>query len=512
MKRPVALIVLDGFGLAPAGPGNAVAAADTPNFDALWATLPHTTLEASGPAVGLPEGQMGNSEVGHLNLGAGRVVPQSLAFIQRALDRGELVTNPVFRRLCTEQLRPGGTLHLLGLLSDGGVHSDLRHLLGLIAAAQQLGVTAIAVHAFSDGRDTAPDGARGYLQQLETGIAELGAPARVATLIGRYHAMDRDHRWERTERAWEAIVDGVAPYRAANVDEAISAAYTRGETDEFVTPTLIGAGAPVLDGDAIFMFNFRADRARQLLHAFVRGNEWQGFHRHRIPDCGIASLMELDASTNVPFALAQPALEKPLAEVIADAHLRQFHAAETEKYPHVTYFFNAKNETPYPGESRYLEPSPAVATYDLQPAMSAPALARACAERIASAADDFVLINFANPDMVGHTGVFEAAVAACSATDVALGVVLEALMAQNGVALVVADHGNAEQMLTPGGKPHTAHTTNPVPCLLVGAPAGLTLRDGGMLGDVAPTLLELMDLAQPAAMTGRSLLQRRGER
>lgn len=508
MHRPVALIVLDGFGLAPAGPGNAVAAADTPTFDALWAREPRTTLLASGPAVGLPEGQMGNSEVGHLNLGAGRVVPQSLAFIQGALDRGELIENPVFRRLCREELAAGGTLHLLGLVSDGGVHSDLRHLIGLIASAQRLGVERIAVHAFSDGRDSAPDGARGYLAELEAAIAELGAPARVATVIGRYHAMDRDHRWERTQIAWEAIVHGRAPQRAASSQEAIEAAYARGESDEFVAPTLVAGGAPIRDGDAVFMFNFRADRARQLLHAFVGDASWQGFDRGRVPRCALASLMELDASLRVPFALALPPLKEPLAEVIAAAGRRQFHAAETEKYPHVTYFFNAKNETPYPGETRHLEPSPKVATYDLQPEMSAPALARACAERIRNHDDDFVLINFANPDMVGHTGVFAATVAACSATDAALAVVLAALAERGGVALIVADHGNAEQMLSAEGRPHTAHSTHPVPCLLTGAEAGVSLRSGGVLGDVAPTVLELMGLPQPAAMTGRSLLQR----
>jgi 2,3-bisphosphoglycerate-independent phosphoglycerate mutase len=509
MKRPIALIVLDGFGLAPDGPGNAVAAAHTPVFDRLWRDHPHTTLEASGAGVGLPAGQMGNSEVGHLNLGAGRVVPQSLAFIQAAFDRGDFHRNPVFAQLVEPLAERDGTLHLLGLVSDGGVHADLRHLQGLIAAAAALGVPRLVVHAFTDGRDTAPNGGRGYLQSLETWLATFPGEARVGSVIGRYTAMDRDHRWTRTQAAWEAMVHGVAPHRAATSAEAIEAAYARGETDEFIAPTLVAGGAPIRDGDAVFFFNFRADRARQLLHAFVDPEPWEGFLRGRVPAVALASIMQLDAAVDVPFALALPPLEQPLAEVLADAGLTQFHAAETEKYPHVTYFFNAKIETPFPGETRHLAPSPAVATYDLQPEMSAAALAAACATRIGRGLDDFVLINFANPDMVGHTGVFAAAVAACEAADHALGTVLEALRARGGTALVVADHGNAEQMLAADGGPHTAHTTNPVPCILVAGPAGVALRDGGVLGDVAPTILALLGLTPPAVMTGRSLLRER---
>jgi len=507
MKRPIALIVLDGFGLAPAGPGNAVAAANTPIFDRLWRDSPHTTLEASGAGVGLPAGQMGNSEVGHLNLGAGRVVPQSLAFIQGAFDRGDFHHNPVFAQLVASLPEHHGTLHLLGLVSDGGVHADLRHLHGLIEAAAALGVPRLVVHAFTDGRDTAPDGARSYLQSVETWLADFPGEGRVGSVIGRYTAMDRDHRWTRTQSAWDALVHGVAAQRAATSAEAIEAAYARGETDEFIAPTLIAGGHPIRDGDAVFFFNFRADRARQLLHAFVDPEPWEGFERGRVPKVALASIMQLDATVAVPFTLALPALEQPLAEVLATAGLTQFHAAETEKYPHVTYFFNAKAEAPFPGETRHLVPSPPVATYDLQPEMSAPALAAACAQRIRDALDDFVLINFANPDMVGHTGVFAAAVAACEAADSALGTVLEALIERGGCALVVADHGNAERRGAANGGPHPAHTTNPVPCILVAGPAGVGLRDGGVLGDVAPTILALLDLVPPAVMTGRSLLR-----
>lgn len=512
MIRPVVLVVLDGFGLAEPGPANAVALAHTPVFDRAWQAGPRTTLEASGTAVGLPPGQMGNSEVGHLNLGAGRVVPQSLSYVRDRIDDGSLAANPVWTGLCSEVAAVGGTLHLLGLVSDGGVHSDLAHLVGLIGLAGRAGVERIAIHAFTDGRDTAPDGGRRYLPELERSIADLGSPARVRTVIGRYYAMDRDRRWDRTKLAWDAMVHGVAEHRAASAADAIETAYARGETDEFVRPTLVAAAgeapATIADGDGVFFFNFRADRARQMAHAFAGGPGWVEFDRGRVPAARLASIMQLDAALAVPFALALPEILEPLAEVIAAAGLAQHHTAETEKYPHVTYFFNAKNEAPYPGETRHLEPSPKVATYDLQPEMSAPALAAACARRIRELDDAFVLVNFANPDMVGHTGVLAAAIAACEAADAGLGAVLEAVAERGGAALIVADHGNAEQMVAADGGPHTAHTTNPVPCVLVGGPTGARLRSGGVLGDVAPTVLELLGLAQPAAMTGRSLLER----
>jgi 2,3-bisphosphoglycerate-independent phosphoglycerate mutase len=512
MTRPVLLVVLDGFGLAESGPGNAVALARTPVFDRIWAAGPRTSLAASGAAVGLPEGQMGNSEVGHLNLGAGRIVPQSLSYVQDRIDDGRLFEDPVLTALCDDVARAGRTLHLLGLVSDGGVHADLRHLVGLVDLAGRRGLASVAIHAFTDGRDTAPDGGRGYLAWLERAIAGLGSPARIRTVIGRYYAMDRDRRWERSRQAWDAMVHGIAPHRADTPEAAITAAYARGETDEFVAPTIVARAdeeaARIEDGDGVLMFNFRADRARQMAHAFLGGPDAVGFDRGPVPAVRFASLMQLDATLDAPFALALPEIVEPLAEVIAGAGLTQHHTAETEKYPHVTYFFNAMNETPYPGETRHLVPSPKVATYDLQPEMSAPELAADCARRLIEGDDAFVLINFANPDMVGHTGVLEAAVRACEVADAALGVVLAALAERGGAALVVADHGNAEQMLTEGGMPHTAHTTNPVPCVLVGGPAGARLRDGGVLGDVAPTVLDLLGLPQPAAMTGRTLLQR----
>jgi 2,3-bisphosphoglycerate-independent phosphoglycerate mutase len=506
--RPVVLVVLDGFGLAPEGPGNAVALAETPRFDRIWREAPHTTLEASGRAVGLPPGQMGNSEVGHMNLGAGRVVQQSLSFVQDRIDDGRLFDNEVLVRLC-EDAR-GGTLHLLGLVSRGGVHSDLEHLFGLLELARRRGVERVRVHAFTDGRDTAPDSGRGYLRELTNRMAELDLDARIATVTGRYWAMDRDRRWERTEEAYRAVVCGEGVHRAADADEAIAAAYERGETDEFVKATVIadadGPVGPMRDGDAALFFNFRADRARQLSRALVADDAFDGFERCARPSLSFATLMPYDATLDVPHALELPGVERCLAEVLSQAGLGQYHTAETEKYPHVTYFFNAKIEPPFPGEERKIVPSPKVATYDLQPEMSAPELTEATVARLREHDDDFVLINFANPDMVGHTGVLQAAIRACEAVDAGLGAVLDAVAAKGGAVLVLADHGNAEQMIAEDGGPHTAHTTNPVPFVVVGA-GELRLRQGGVLGDVAPTVLELLGVAPPEEMTGRSLLE-----
>ncbi|CAN5724972.1 2,3-bisphosphoglycerate-independent phosphoglycerate mutase [soil metagenome] len=508
--RPVVLCVLDGFGLAPAGPGNAVAAARTPVFDALWRGSPHATLAASGPSVGLPEGQMGNSEVGHLNLGAGRVVMQSLSFVQRTIDDGSFFENEVLTSVCDAVRQGDRTLHLVGLVSRGGVHADLPHLFALIDLARRRGVGRVHVHALTDGRDTPPDSARRYLGEVVEHIARSDAPARIASVIGRYWAMDRDARWERTERAFDAIVCGDAPHRAASADEAIAAAYARGETDEFIAPTLItaadGSAAGMVDGDGVIAFNFRADRARQLTHALLGDASWNAFDRCRTPRLHFASLMRYDRTLDAPFALEVPELHRPLGEVIAAAGLTQYRTAETEKYPHVTYFFNATVESPYPGEVRHMVPSPRVATYDLQPEMSADALTDATIARLERHEDAFVLINYANPDMVGHTGVFAAAVRACETVDTALGRLVEATRAKGGCLLVLADHGNAEMMLDGAGGPHTAHTTNPVPCVLVDEPTGVTLRTGGVLGDVAPTVLELLGLDVPDVMTGRSLL------
>lgn len=503
---PLVLVVLDGFGLAPDGPGNAVAQARTPAFDRIWRDSPHTSLQASGRAVGLPDGQMGNSEVGHMNLGAGRVVQQSLPFVQDRIDDGSLADDPTLRRLC--EAAQGGTLHLLGLASRGGVHSDLEHVVGLLGIVRTRGVRRVRVHAFTDGRDTAPDSGRGFLRELEEALNASGPDARIATVIGRYFAMDRDRRWERTEAAYRAIVHGEAERSAASADEAMAAAYERGETDEFVAATVIrdeggDPVGPVRDGDAALFFNFRADRARQLSHALA-SDEFAGFPRPARPRISFASLMPYDDTLDAPHLLELPPVRQPLAEVLSVAGLRQYHTAETEKYPHVTYFFNAKVEVPFPGEDREIVPSPRVATYDLKPEMSAPELAAATAARIERHDDDFILVNFANPDMVGHTGILAAAVAACEASDEALGRILEAVRRKRGAVMVIADHGNAERMLTDDGNPHTAHTTNPVPCVLVGVP-GAGLRDDGVLGDVAPTILALLGVAQPEVMTGRSL-------
>lgn len=511
--KPVALIILDGFGLAEPGPGNAVALAHTPNFDRYWSAGPATRLDASGLAVGLPEGQIGNSEVGHLNIGAGRVVLQSLTYIDEQIRSGEFFGNPVLQE-CMAQAGPDGTVHLLGLVSDGGVHSSLQHLLALLRLAEQEQVSRVAVHAFTDGRDTAPDRGLAALRELDAACRDLSISAGIASVSGRYYAMDRDQRWERTREAYSAVVCGEAQYGAKSGPQAVEAAYQRGETDEFIRPTVMTgpdgeALAPIRPGDSVIFFNFRADRARQLAHALVRA-DFSAFDRCASPTVNFCSLMQLDPDLAAPFAFSLPELRLPLAEVISNAGLRQFHAAETEKYAHVTYFFNALVEPPFPGEERLLVPSPQVATYDLQPEMSAAELSSRVAERIREGSDDFVLINFANPDMVGHTGSLKAAVQAVEATDAALGRVVSAMQERDGIALVIADHGNAEQMLEADGEsPHTAHTTNQVPCVLVGAADGLRLREGGRLADVAPTVLDLLSLEQPPAMTGESLLLRR---
>lgn len=506
MPTPVMLMVLDGFGLAPAGPGNAVALARTPNFDRLWQNAPHTELQASGRAVGLPDGQMGNSEVGHLNLGAGRVVPQSLSYIQNQIDDGTLFENPVLNAVCDATTKSGGALHLMGLVSGGGVHSDIKHLFALLDLAQQKGMERVYVHVFTDGRDTPPQSGLGFVQELQTKLDALGSGLRVATVSGRYYAMDRDNRWERVQRAYDAVVCAQSGFTAKSAADAVQAAYTRGETDEFIEPTLIAGGAEIQNGDGVLFFNFRADRARQFTYALLGDATWGHFVRCRVPKVHYASLMEYDSKLNAPYALSLPDLKRCLAEVLSDAGKTQYHTAETEKYPHVTYFFDAKIETPFGGEERQMVASPKVATYDLQPEMSAPELTELTLKRLREHDDDFVLINFANPDMVGHTGVLEAAIKACETADVALGRLEAAVLEKGGALIVIADHGNAEMMIAEGGGPHTAHTTNPVPCVVVGA-GDVTLRPGGMLGDVAPTILELLGVEQPPEMTGRSLLE-----
>jgi 2,3-bisphosphoglycerate-independent phosphoglycerate mutase len=488
---PVALVILDGLGLAPPGPGNAVSLAQLPVFDRLWETMPHTTLAASGADVGLPDGQMGNSEVGHLNLGAGRVVPQTLVRIGNAVADGSLATNPAFVAACDAALEGRGVLHLAGLVSDGGVHSHVDHLRALVQAASLRKVPFVAVHAFTDGRDVSPHQAADLLAQLEREWRDT--PAVIATVIGRFYAMDRDNRVERTERARAALVDGVGEH-AAIADVAVRADYARGITDEFVEPIVLGAdGLRIRPGDPLFTFNFRPDRMRELCHALVG-------------TVGLlATMTRYDESLPGPVAFDDSTISEVLSEVIARAGLAQLHVAETEKYPHVTYFFNGRREEPWPGEQRTLAPSRRdVPTYDLAPAMSAMEVSKDFATQFASGRFAFGVVNLANPDMVGHTGVIPAVVRACEAADVALATILEAVREVGGIAIVTADHGNAERMLEDDGLPHTAHTTNPVP-LIVTKP-GIVLREHGRLADVAPTVLALLGLSQPPEMTGVPLL------
>ena len=484
--RPAVLVVLDGWGLAEPGPGNAVSLADTPVFDELWERWPHTTLTAWGPAVGLPEGQMGNSEVGHLNLGAGAVVKQDLLRIDEAIEDGSFFENEVLRAACDTE-----RLNLLGLVSAGGVHASMEHLKALVKLASDQGVDDIVIHAFTDGRDTNPNSGAGYLAELE---AELPENARVASVTGRYYAMDRDRRWERTELALKALVEGEAEFTAETGEAAVRAAYERDETDEFIKPTLVGEEGRIRPGDGVIFFNFRPDRARQLTEALSK-----------LPDLPITTLTEYQEEWDHPVAFPPDRPEVTLASTLAERGLKQLHVAETEKYAHVTYFFNGGEEEPYEGEDRCLVDSPRdVPTYDHKPEMSAREATDAFVERWASGDYAFGIINYANPDMVGHTGVIEAAVTAVETVDECLGRLVAAVTEGGGVCLITADHGNADHMLEPDGSPNTAHSMNPVP-VIVTADAG-PLREGGILADVAPTLLALMGSDHAAEMTGENLI------
>jgi 2,3-bisphosphoglycerate-independent phosphoglycerate mutase len=494
------LVILDGWGLAPAGPGNAVSLADTPVFDGLWSRYPHTQLTASGRAVGLPEGQMGNSEVGHLNLGAGAVVRQDLTRIDDAVADGTLAHNPVLEAAMTDAAR----VHLIGLVSDGGVHSGWKHLEALIRMAAAMDVEDLVIHAFTDGRDTLPTSGADYLEQVERWCAEV-ATGRIGSVIGRYFAMDRDRRWERTQRAYDLLVGGDAAHQSQTGAAAVRAAYERGETDEFIDATTVGDDARIRPGDSVIAFNFRPDRMRQITRALAE----PGFAE--VDRRGASALERYTTLTEYmegwPYPVAYPP-ERPkvtLPHVIASTGARQLHVAETEKYPHVTYFFGGGEEDPAAGERRELVPSPRdVPTYDHKPQMSAQEAAEAFVKAWRESGPVFAIINFANPDMVGHTGVIPAAVAAVEATDKCLGKVVEAVQASGGVLVVTADHGNADNMLEPDGSPNTAHSLNPVP--LVVTEEGLRLRDGGILADVAPTILQLLGIPQPPEMTGRSLI------
>jgi 2,3-bisphosphoglycerate-independent phosphoglycerate mutase len=506
--RPVMLVILDGFGWREETADNAVRQAKTPTFTRLWDTCPHAFLHTSGNDVGLPKGQMGNSEVGHLNIGAGRVVKQELVRIGDAVADGSIAQAPAFTSLVDALKQSGGTCHLIGLVSPGGVHAHQDHGAALAGHLHKAGIKT-AVHAITDGRDTPPQSGAEDLRRLQSALPQ---GVKVATVIGRYFAMDRDKRWDRVSQAYAAIADAEGP-RAPSPADAIQAAYAAGKFDEFVPATVIGDYAGMQDGDAILCFNFRADRVREILAALL-DPAFDGFPRKRTFKFAAAIGMTRYSDALAPFLgvlFAPESLHNILGEVVAAKGKTQLRMAETEKYPHVTYFLNGGEETAYTGEDRILVPSPKVATYDLQPEMSAPELTDKAVEAIDSGKYDLIVLNFANPDMVGHTGVLAAAIKAVETVDTGLGRIAQAIERQGGALLVTADHGNCELMKDPEtGGPHTAHTTNPVPVLLMGGPSA-TLRDG-RLADLAPTLLDLMDIAQPNEMTGHSLLPRPAEK
>jgi 2,3-bisphosphoglycerate-independent phosphoglycerate mutase len=505
MKKPVMLVILDGWGHRTEAEDNAVALARTPRFDALWAASPRNYLRTSGLDVGLPPGQMGNSEVGHLNIGAGRVVMQDLPRIDAAIADGAIGGMEPLQGFIAALRASGGTAHLIGLVSPGGVHSHQNHAVALARLLDHAGVP-VAIHALTDGRDTAPRAAPEALAAVEQGMEGL-TRTRVGSVIGRYWAMDRDNRWERVEKAWRAMVLAEGE-TAPNAQAAIAAAHAQDVTDEFIPATTLPGYDGMRDGDGVLCFNFRADRVRELLAALLDPG-FNGFARPRTPRFAAAlGMTEYSRELNARMAtlFAPQSMAEILGATVSAAGRTQLRMAETEKYPHVTWFLNGGEETPFPGETRILVPSPKVATYDLQPEMSAPELTRKAVEAIHAGAQDFIVLNFANADMVGHTGSLSAAIRGCEAVDAGLGAIADAVAAMGGALLVTADHGNAELMRDPNtGGPHTAHTTHVVPVMLMGGPPGAVLREG-RLADIAPTLLALMGLAQPAAMTGRSLL------
>jgi 2,3-bisphosphoglycerate-independent phosphoglycerate mutase len=494
------LVVLDGWGLAPDGPGNAVSLSDTPVFDELWAGYPHTELTACGRAVGLPEGQMGNSEVGHLNLGAGAVVVQDLTRIDEAAEAGELSRNEVLRGAFAD----AGRVHLIGLVSDGGVHSGWSHLEALIRLGAELGVPDLVLHAFTDGRDTLPTSGAGYLKTVEEWMADAGA-GRIGSVVGRYYAMDRDKRWDRVQLAYDLLAHGRAEHTAESGEAAVRGAYERDEADEFIKPVLVGEEARIRPGDSVVAFNFRPDRMREITLALADPDFKEIDRGGAQPIDRYVTMTEYEAGWPYPVAFPPERPQTTLTKVIAGQGRRQLHVAETEKYPHVTYFFGGGDEDPADGERRELVDSPRdVPTYDYKPQMSAPEAADAFVKAWKDDDFEFGIINFANADMVGHTGVIEAAVKAIEAVDKCLGEVVQAVHESGGGCLITADHGNADHMLEDDGSPNTAHSLNPVP-VIVTVP-GLTLRDGGALAEVAPTILQMLGIQQPEAMTGRSLI------
>jgi 2,3-bisphosphoglycerate-independent phosphoglycerate mutase len=507
--KPVLLLILDGFGYREAVDFNAIAQARKPNWDKLWATYPHTFIHASEAAVGLPKGQMGNSEVGHLNIGAGRVVYQEYTRIDRAINQGHFQENPALLDTIAKVKKSGGALHIFGLLSDGGVHSHENHIHAMIGLAVEKGVTHVNVHAFLDGRDTPPRSAESYLRCLQDKADALHG-VRIASIVGRYYAMDRDNRWARVQAAYDMLTLGKAPYQAISALSGLELAYARGENDEFVKPTLLAApGEQVVtiqDGDAVIYMNFRSDRTRELTRAFIEP-DFAEFERGATPKlCQYCTLTQYQKDFHVAVAFPPESLRNGFGEYIANNGLRQLRIAETEKYPHVTYFFNGGVETVYPGEDRALVKSPDVATYDLKPEMSLFEVTDKLVEAIGRQKYDAIICNFANADMVGHSGDMAAATKAIEAIDVNLGRVVEAMRAIGGEMLITADHGNAETMRDEANdQPHTAHTVNLVPLVYIGRPA--QLADTGALEDISPTLLMMMGLAQPAEMTGNSLIE-----
>jgi 2,3-bisphosphoglycerate-independent phosphoglycerate mutase len=508
---PVVLVILDGWGYCEETRGNAIAAAKTPVMQSLWAAYPHTLIRTSGKAVGLPEGQMGNSEVGHLNIGAGRVVPQELVRISDAVEDGSIQRNPALVKICQEVRSRNGKLHMVGLCSEGGVHSHLSHLFGLLDLAKSQGLSEICIHAITDGRDTTPKDAVQAIGLLQNYIDRIGV-GRIATLSGRYYAMDRDRRWDRVKRAYDVMTqDGAGDGRKAV--EVLQASYAEGINDEFVLPIRIAPGA-VESGDGVIFFNFRPDRARQLTQAFVNPN-FTGFETKAMAPLSFATFTQYEPELAVDVAFEPQNLSNILGEVIANHGLKQFRTSETEKYAHVTYFFNGGLEEPFAGEDRELVSSPMVATYDKAPAMSAAPLTEVAIAAVEKKIYSLIVINYANPDMVGHTGQIEATIKALETVDRCLGRLLESVGKAGGTAIITADHGNAEHMLDDAGNPWTAHTTNPVPLILLegegakipGHGTNVSLRSDGKLADIAPTILEILQLPIPPEMTGRSLLQ-----
>lgn len=506
--KPVALIILDGFGLRNDVVGNAVAQANKPNYDRYWSTYPHTTLTACGEAVGLPEGQMGNSEVGHLNIGAGRIVYQDLTRISKSIRDGEFFDNETLVGAVRQAKNSGKKLHLYGLLSDGGVHSHIEHLFALLDLAKKEEMNDVFIHAFLDGRDVSPDSAVGYLERLQAKIAEVGV-GKIATVQGRYYAMDRDKRWERTEKSYRAMVYGDGP-QYTDALQAVKESYEKSVMDEFVMPTVIVEnGKPVglvESDDSVVFFNFRPDRAIQLSQVFTN-EDFRGFDRgDKCPKNLHFVCLTLFSETVGGFVAYSPKnLDNTLGEVLVQNGKKQLRIAETEKYPHVTFFFSGGRDKELEGETRILINSPKVATYDLQPEMSAYEVAAAAVAEIEADKHDAIILNFANPDMVGHSGMLEPTIKAVEATDECLGKVVEAVLAKGGVALITADHGNADMVIDENGRPFTAHTTNPVPFIVT--KQGSELREGGILADIAPTILKFLELNKPSEMTGESLVK-----